>query len=69
MGFPRQEYWSVLPCPPPGVLPDPGIKPESPALQADSLLLNYQGSASFKLFLILKQLCSGILTVVVTEIE
>ena len=29
MGFPRQEYWSGLPCPPPGDLPDPGIKPES----------------------------------------
>ena len=27
MGFPRQEYWSGLPCPPPGDLPDPGIKP------------------------------------------
>ena len=32
MGFSRQEYWSGLPCPPPGDLPDPGIKPESPAL-------------------------------------
>ena len=30
MGFPRQEYWSRLPCPPPGDLPDPGIKPVSP---------------------------------------
>ena len=29
MGFPRQEYWSGLPCPPPGDLPDPGIKPAS----------------------------------------
>ena len=32
MGFPRQEYWNVLPFPSPGDLPDPGIKPESPAL-------------------------------------
>ena len=32
MGFPRQEYWSGLPFPPPGDLPHPGIKPESPAL-------------------------------------
>ena len=35
MGFSRQEYWSELPCPPPGHLPDPGIKPmslKSPAL-------------------------------------
>ena len=37
MGFSRQEYWSGLPCPPPGDLPDPGIEPGSPALQADSL--------------------------------
>ena len=37
-GFFRQEYWSGLPCPPPGDLPNPGIKPRSPALQADSLL-------------------------------
>ena len=29
MGFPRQEYWSGLPCPPPGYLPDPGIEPIS----------------------------------------
>ena len=38
MGFPRQEYWSGLPIPPLGDLPGPGIKSESPALQADSLL-------------------------------
>ena len=31
MGFFRQEYWNGLPCPPPGDLPDPGIKPISPA--------------------------------------
>ena len=37
MGFSRQEYWSGLPCPPPGDLPDPEIKPRSPALQVDSL--------------------------------
>ena len=37
MGFSRQEYWSGLPCPPPGDLPDPGIEPMSPALQVDSL--------------------------------
>ena len=43
-GFSRQEYWSGLPCPPPGGLPDPGIEPTSPvtpALQVDSLLLNH----------------------------
>ena len=38
VGFSRQEHWSGLPCPPPGDLPDPGIKPKSPASQADSLL-------------------------------
>ena len=37
MGFSRQEYWSGLPCPPPGGLPNPGSKPRSPALQVDSL--------------------------------
>ena len=35
--FSREEYWSRLPFPSPGDLPDPGIKPRSPALQADSL--------------------------------
>ena len=37
MGFPRQEYWSVLLFHSPGDLPNPRIEPESPALQADSL--------------------------------
>ena len=43
LGFSRQEYWRlffclfVLPCPPPGGLPNPGIEPKSPALQANSL--------------------------------
>ena len=37
LGFSRLEYWSGLACPPPGDLPDPGIKPTSPALQADTL--------------------------------
>ena len=37
MGFSRQEYWSGLPCPPPGELPSLGIEPRPPALQADSL--------------------------------
>ena len=38
MGFSRQEYWSGLPFLSPGDLPDPGVEPGSPALQADSLL-------------------------------
>ena len=37
MGFSRQEYWSGLPFPFPGYLPDPGIEPRSPTLQADAL--------------------------------
>ena len=37
MGFSRQEYWSGLPFPSPGGLPDPGIEPRSPTLQADAL--------------------------------
>ena len=47
MGFSRQEYWSGLPCPPPGDLPDSGTEPASPAspaMQADSLPLSHEGS-------------------------
>ena len=45
MGFSRQEYLSGLPCPPPGDLPDPGVEPRPPALQADSLSsLSHLGS-------------------------
>ena len=38
MEFPRQKYWNGLPFPSPGDLPDPGIEPGSPALQANFLL-------------------------------
>ena len=44
MGFSRQEYWSGLPGPLLGDLPDPGMEPTSPALQADSLPLRHQRS-------------------------
>ena len=37
MGFSRQEYWSGLPFPSPGDLPNPGIEPRSPAMYADAL--------------------------------
>ena len=37
MEFSRQKYWSGLPFPSPGGLPDPGIKPESPTLQVEAL--------------------------------
>ena len=46
MGFSWQEYWSGLPFPSPGDLPDPGIAPRSPALQADSLPSESPGKAS-----------------------
>ena len=43
IGFSRQEYWIGLPFPSPGDLPDPGIEPGTPALQADSLLTELRG--------------------------
>ena len=46
MGFSRQEYWSGLPFPPPGDLPNPGMEFTSPVLQADSFPLSQQGSQS-----------------------
>ena len=47
IGFSWQEYWSGLPCPPPGDLPDPRIEPTSPVsptVQVDSLPLSHQRS-------------------------
>ena len=52
MGFSRQEYWSGLPFPSPGDLPDPGIKPAFPALQVDSLPLVKNG------YFILQLMCN-----------
>ena len=46
MGFSRQEYWSGLPFPSPGDLPDPGIEPGSPALEADALTMSSANSES-----------------------
>ena len=43
MGFSRVEHWSEEPFPSPGDLPDPGIEPKSPTLQADSLPAEPQG--------------------------
>ena len=43
MGLSEQEYWSGLPFPSPGDLPNPGIEPRSPAVQADSLPTELQG--------------------------
>ena len=47
MGFSRQEYWSGLPFPSPGDIPNPGIEPRSPALQADSSPSEPQGKLFF----------------------
>ena len=47
MKFFEQEYWSGLPFPSPGDLPDPGIKPGSPVLQADSLPFEPPGKVAF----------------------
>ena len=47
MGFSRQEYWSGLPFPSPGDLPDPGIEPRSPALQADALTSEPPGKPQY----------------------
>ena len=54
MGFARQEYWSELPCPPPGDLLNPGIEPTCPASpykQADYLALSHLGSPNILLLL------------------
>ena len=45
VGFSRQEYWSGLPFPSPGDLPNPGTEPGSPALQADALPSEPPGSS------------------------
>ena len=49
MGFSRQEFWSGLPFPSPGDLPDPGIKPGSPALEADALTSEPPGKITVNL--------------------
>ena len=51
MEFSRPEYWSSLPFLSPGDLPNPGIKPRSPTLQADSLPAEPQGKATKGLWL------------------
>ena len=56
MGFSKREYWSGLPCPPPGDLPDPGIKPRSPTLQVDSLLSELPGKPIWDYYMELKSL-------------
>ena len=55
-GFSRQEYWSGLSCPPPGYLPNPGIKCRSPASQADFYHLSHWGrpKSAIKLIKLIK---------------
>ena len=48
MGVPRQEYWNGFPFSSPGDLPDPGIKPGSPALPVASLPLSHQGTLLYQ---------------------
>ena len=50
MGFSRQEYWSGLPFPSPGDLPDPGIESGSAALQADALASEPPGKLGYSLW-------------------
>ena len=53
MGFPRQEYWNGLPFLPPGDLPDPGIKPEFPALEGGFFTAEPPGKPLLLLLLLL----------------
>ena len=53
-GFPRQEYWSVLPFPPPGDLADPGIEPVSPALAGRVFTAEALGKACIFIYLVPK---------------
>ena len=55
MGFSRQEYWSGLPFPSPGDLPNPGIEPRSPTLQADSLPSEPPGKPLMILYLLIQE--------------
>ena len=62
MEFSRQEYWSGMPFLPPGDLPDPGIEPQSPVLQADTLPSEPPGKCAIalchtlvKMYIIIKQ--------------
>jgi len=54
MGFFRQKYWSVVAFLTPGDLPNPGIKPRSPALQADSLPSTLRGKPNHPILILCK---------------
>ena len=59
MEFSRQEYWSGLPFPSPGDLPDTGIEPRSPTLQADSLSIEPAGKLFLVFFIALRTEANG----------
>ena len=63
MEFSRQDYWSRLPCPPPGDLPNPGTEPRSPALQTDSLLSEPTVLKTIKIMLVRPPLTNFKMTV------
>ena len=52
MGFSRQEYWSGLPFPSPGNIPDPGLEPRFPSLQADTLTSEPPGNLATNLLIV-----------------
>ena len=58
MEFPRQEYWSGLPFPPPGDLPDPVFKPASPALAGGFLTIELYGKPSSEVDMVVSILLS-----------
>ena len=58
MEFSRPEYWSGWSFPSPGDLPDPGIKPESPALQVDSLPTELSGKPKYTISKIKSQMAN-----------
>ena len=64
MGFSRQEYWSGLPFPSPGDLPDPGIEPGSPALEADALTSELPGKPKVRYIYIYIYIYIQILSVI-----
>ena len=70
MEFSRQEYWSGLPFPYPGDLPNPGINPGSPALQGDALLPELLGKSMLDFLggLIYESARLGILLLLVLQV-
>ena len=68
MGFSRQEYWSGLPFPSPGDLPNPGIEPRSPTLQADVLTSEPPGKNVLQWYIMdASKCCARILLKLSTE--